>query len=531
MNTIQFKAAVCSGKGKRRAHNEDNYYFNGSHLSVENRDDDNFFSDSVEELSNTLFYGVFDGMGGESLGEEASMIVAETITEYHQSIKDKDHIDLIKTVTKAAKSANTQVCRKTEERKVKRMGATFTLLCIHNDSALLFNMGDSRAFSFSEGELEQISVDDTTVQRKIELGLITPEQALTDKDRHKINNFIGIPVDEGEITINISDPINIKKGDRFVVSSDGLTDMVTSERIKEILTQTEDNDETARLLFQEAMENGGRDNITVIVVTAMSDRNLDLLPLPVMAEAPEPELTTIAEIHDSDSNLMISEPPSDSSATSIESATPHKSGAAKAVIAGVLILLIGVAGAFAFLQYHDKKDQKEGQVSPSPSVSAEEETKAPVKLKESVDIQYFDLEPPSSFYMIENTESDLPDWEVEKGEKASLYSMIRLEPSYRFDEIDFSFESSDPDIISINPDTGQFTAKKEGEALLTVKLLNGKQLDEDGVNYLLDDETGDVMTPYIHQRIIVNGSSSEEEMSSEDETSDRQSSKNNQKKR
>ena len=76
MNSIKFSAAVCSDKGRIRNNNEDNFYFNGTHLNPENRDEHNFFADSPS--GSEIMYGVFDGMGGEALGEEASLITAQT---------------------------------------------------------------------------------------------------------------------------------------------------------------------------------------------------------------------------------------------------------------------------------------------------------------------------------------------------------------------------------------------------------------------------------------------------------------------
>lgn len=271
MNTIEFGAAVCAGKGRRRKHNQDNLFFNGRFLDEGNRDDDLFFS-TVEKDSRQLMYGVFDGMGGESLGEVASFLTAEVVAEKYRQVREYDELDIVSFIYDVVREANDTVCARAEEEKVRRMGTTFTTLSIQNDTAVFFNLGDSRSFLLRDGVLKQTSVDDTTVRRKIELGLITEEEAKSDIDRHKITNFIGIPPEDGGVGFHTSHKISVRKGDCFLISSDGLTDMVEEDRIAEIMTEASGPPEAANALFREAMENGGRDNITIIVVEALTGR-------------------------------------------------------------------------------------------------------------------------------------------------------------------------------------------------------------------------------------------------------------------
>ena len=314
LNTIEFSAAVCSGKGRRREHNEDNLFFNGRFLDEGNRDDDLFFS-TVEKDSRQLLYGVFDGMGGESLGELASFLTAEVVAAHFGQIRESGHVDIVSFIYHVVRDANNTVCAKAEEKEVRRMGTTFTALSIQDDTAVFFNMGDSRAFLFRNGVLRQITVDDTTVRRKIEMGLITPEEAKYDKDRHKITNFIGIPPEKGGVGFHTSFKISVRKGDRFLISSDGLTDMVEENRISEILADSADAPEAADRLFKEAMDNGGRDNITIIVLEALTEAvpEAGIQESGASEDRPDDEPVTIKRMPEPGSGEDLQDPPEDES--------------------------------------------------------------------------------------------------------------------------------------------------------------------------------------------------------------------------
>ena len=266
MNSIKFSASVCSNKGRIRANNEDNFYFNGINLTPENRDKNNFFSDTPSE--DVLVFGVFDGMGGEALGEDASLIAAQSVKKYHEKLKKDGANDVENAVLKSISDANTKICNRMVESGEKRIGTTFAALCICDDTATVYNVGDSRVYLYRNKKLKQISVDDTTVQRLINMGVITKEKAKTHEDRHKLTQHLGIFRDEMIIEPHISDKIAIEKGDRFILCSDGLTDMVGDDEIQKIMQKTADSKTAAKKLLLAALKNGGRDNVTVTVVSA-----------------------------------------------------------------------------------------------------------------------------------------------------------------------------------------------------------------------------------------------------------------------
>lgn len=266
MNSIKFSAAVCSDKGRIRNNNEDNFYFNGTHLNPENRDNHNFFADNPS--GSEIMYGVFDGMGGEALGEEASLITVQTIKKYHDKLKGGRIKDNKTAILKSISDANTKICNKIVESGERRIGTTFALLSISDDTAQVYNVGDSRVYLYRNKKLTQISVDDTTAQRLVNMGVITKEKAKTHEDRHKLTQHLGIFADEMIVEPHISEKIRIEKGDKFILCSDGLTDMVENEEIQSVMQRSGDSRAAAQKLVETALKNGGRDNVTVTVISA-----------------------------------------------------------------------------------------------------------------------------------------------------------------------------------------------------------------------------------------------------------------------
>lgn len=275
MNTIKFTSAVSVDKGLIRNNNEDNFYFNGTYLYADERDKSSTFSSNPS--SDIQIYSVFDGMGGEALGEEASFIAAKVMDKTHKKLKtNRGNIE--KEILASVEEANKKICKKIVETGEKRIGATFSTIVIENDNAEVFNVGDSRVYRLRENKLKQISVDDTTAQRLVRLGEITEEQAKTHEERHKLTQHLGIFNDEMIIEPHISKEIEIKKGDKFLLCSDGLTDMLTDEEISDILGQNKTCEQLCKELVKAALKNGGKDNITTIIVKAETEREKETLP-------------------------------------------------------------------------------------------------------------------------------------------------------------------------------------------------------------------------------------------------------------
>lgn len=276
MGIYKISSSVCEDKGKVRNNNEDNFYLNGVHLNRENREYSNTFSDIAK--NNINVYAVFDGMGGEELGEEASLIAAEVTKKIHYKINQNTSLDVNEEIISSITEANTLICNKIRENGKKRIGVTYASLVLKEDSAQIYNVGDSRVYLFRNNQLHRISIDDTAVQRLINIGMITEEKAKTHPDRHRLTQHLGIFNHEMIIEPHISKCIEVLEGDKFLLCSDGLTDMVDDSDIEQMLNRSNNSKDISQALVSKALENGGKDNVTAMVV-CIERENKPMIPV------------------------------------------------------------------------------------------------------------------------------------------------------------------------------------------------------------------------------------------------------------
>jgi serine/threonine protein phosphatase PrpC len=198
---------------------------------------------------------VADGMGGAVAGEVASRLAVEAASEMSPD-GDMDPADRVL-------AGNSAVILATEEdRALAGMGTTMTLVELRPDRAATFaHVGDSRAYLLRGGSVSQITTDHSLVGELVTLGRITPEQARTHPHRHLVTRVLGL----GPITVDTTD-LSLETGDRILLCSDGLTDMITDEEIEQILASGEGVEPTAWALIERANAAGGVDNTTVVVI-------------------------------------------------------------------------------------------------------------------------------------------------------------------------------------------------------------------------------------------------------------------------
>lgn len=245
--------------GNVRSNNEDNFYINGyykenSHENIKAAEDD------AERTFYT--YAVCDGMGGESFGEIASLKALETLPEY-------DEIGLEEQMEEYVQDANGRICQEIQE-SGKRLGTTLALLSIAQGTATICNLGDSRIYQVRKGRLRQLTKDHTQVQQMVDAGVMDREQARESKKRHVLTQHIGIFPDEFILSPYIVTDLRVEPGDVFLLCSDGLTDMLEDEEILACVTAYQDEQPKVIVtkLVLKALEKGGRDNVTVIIVKA-----------------------------------------------------------------------------------------------------------------------------------------------------------------------------------------------------------------------------------------------------------------------
>jgi len=160
---------------------------------------------------------------------------------------------------------NAVICNMIMMNDGARIGSTFVGLNIIGDCVELTNIGDSRAYLLRDGKLEQLSRDHTPTWQMMELGIITEEAARNHPHRNRLTQHLG--VFPAEMVIEpYTASLDLKAGDIFLLCSDGLTDMLDDASIKMTLDSSGSIGSKAESLFGAAIKNGGKDNITIILV-------------------------------------------------------------------------------------------------------------------------------------------------------------------------------------------------------------------------------------------------------------------------
>lgn len=220
--------------------------------------------DSVYCSAESGVFVVADGMGGHAAGEVASAIASEWIAERLCGAcltMERDQVeDRFRT---AFVEAGREILRQAAQNTAQLgMGTTATVLLLRREGEFIIgHIGDSRAYRVRDGSLAQITRDHSWVQEQVDRGMITPEQARNHPQSNIITRALGT---EAYPTPDLYHG-DIRTGDVFLLASDGLTDMVSDERMLVILEDEEDPERCVARLVREANLAGGMDNITVLV--------------------------------------------------------------------------------------------------------------------------------------------------------------------------------------------------------------------------------------------------------------------------
>lgn len=235
--------------GNLRSVNQDNFICVSKYIDSENNKTVDMISGSIHSSMNPVF-GVFDGMGGEECGEVASYIAAKRIAGYSFDGNPEQNL------FEYCKVANAEICSYTDEHSLTSMGTTAAILLFAKKKIYLCNIGDSKIFRLSQGELNQISYDHISVSA---YGTKPP-----------LTQNLGIKETELIISPYIAHG-DYQDHDIYLICSDGLSDMVDMVEIKEIL-MTREKKNAAQVLLQKALEHGGKDNITILLLYIAKER-------------------------------------------------------------------------------------------------------------------------------------------------------------------------------------------------------------------------------------------------------------------
>lgn len=257
------EAACRVHMGTQRENNEDNIYFNGTYLREETRDQpaawESFFGNIPQ------IYAVCDGMGGEQLGELASLLAVETFHRVSAGMQGLASGNLERALEFGVTEANQLIYNEQVNRGIRNIGTTLAMLAVSETEVYVLNVGDSRAYFLRDSQLRQVSEDHTTVMRSVKMGLMTMEEARVHPHRNRLTQFLGINPEEMLIEPH-KEKIIPNSGDMFMLCSDGLTDVVGDAEIAEILISANRADEAAQNLLAAALANRTPDNVTVIVI-------------------------------------------------------------------------------------------------------------------------------------------------------------------------------------------------------------------------------------------------------------------------
>lgn len=241
---MQFVAKTDTGKLRER--NEDLYYF-----------------DAQLQL-----FAITDGMGGHESGDIASRLALEIIQKWAQA-QVSPHTDLgpmkrLEVLTELAEEANQQIYSASESSsKARGMGTTLIAGFVTFSYLTYVHVGDSRLYVLRDEKLTQITTDDSFVQKMVEKGEITAEESRTHEKRNIITKAIGLMP---TVAVN-ADAYPLVPGDIVLACTDGLHDLIIDDReIAEIILAADDIETAGEKLINKALDYGGTDNVTVLLV-------------------------------------------------------------------------------------------------------------------------------------------------------------------------------------------------------------------------------------------------------------------------
>ena len=207
---------------------------------------------------------VADGMGGHNAGDFASRYTVETVVD---AIKNSDETETIAIIRGAIEETNRKLIEKAnEDVRLSGMGTTIVLCTIDGDEACVANVGDSRLYLLGD-KITQITKDHSLVEEMVRMGELEPESARVHPNKNIITRAIGA-VDEVAVDFFT---LQLQKNNRILLCSDGLTNMVEDNELQMIVDRQEDLVDGVQQLIACANNNGGKDNIAVILIEPFVD--------------------------------------------------------------------------------------------------------------------------------------------------------------------------------------------------------------------------------------------------------------------
>jgi protein phosphatase len=266
------ETAAISDPGSKGRLNEDSYEIKSYRLS---KSDD----------TPVLFSVVADGIGGHKAGEIASKIAVDTIIS---AIEESDGSDPLWILKSALLEANHSITAESADDDTRKgMGSTVVCALIIDASLYIATLGDSRIYLVRDGVIQQLSIDHTWVQEALDVGVINSEEARSHPRRHLIRSYLGsadpitpdlrlyLDESENQEQAKANQGLPVIPGDRLLLCTDGLSDLVADEEIIDILDGGGNLDEQLQKLVDLANLRGGHDNITIVIIQSPEEELFD----------------------------------------------------------------------------------------------------------------------------------------------------------------------------------------------------------------------------------------------------------------
>jgi len=269
--TVRMEFGAATHAGKVRSNNEDQFLVARLAKSMQ------VCKTSLPDTGKIYFSEeegylmvVADGMGGAAAGEKASALAVLSVEDFvlntlkwflHLGGKD-EHVLFNELREGLSRADRAVIDRAAADRALRGMGTTLTMAYSVDSDLFLVHAGDSRAYLFRDGGLNQLTEDHTMVQMLVRKGTIAPEQARRHNLRNVVTNIIGGPQEGVHAEIH---KLRVADGDILLLCSDGLTEPVRDEEIAAVLARDLSQDDACAQLMELALERGGPDNITIIL--------------------------------------------------------------------------------------------------------------------------------------------------------------------------------------------------------------------------------------------------------------------------
>jgi PPM family protein phosphatase len=257
--------------GKVRTNNEDHFLiarFGRSLVTLKTNVESSLIPERFDETGYALV--VADGMGGAAAGEVASSLAISTgvnlalnSPKWNLLPTPEEIQENMEKWRQRFRQIDAVIAQRADaDPALFGMGTTLTIALSVGADLVLYYVGDSRAYLFRQGRLHRLTHDHTVAQELADTGCIAPEQVATHRKRHMLTRVMGLS--HGDIQAELQH-VRLADGDRILVCSDGLTEMLPDDQIAEVLRGNAQSSDACRALVGRALEAGGRDNVTVVL--------------------------------------------------------------------------------------------------------------------------------------------------------------------------------------------------------------------------------------------------------------------------